>query len=167
MTQAQLLPFFAILFFGTTAALAHRLPEGLTTIELNENTGNIEIVHHLHAHDVEVVLSEIRKDAQWSLDTLEAQAQLALYVEEHFQIIDRSNGKPVKLKLIGAELDKDEILVFQETEGPLPSSLSMRHDALRGTIPEQVNTVNILIDSQIRTLVFAKKDTWKDLQDKE
>jgi len=163
MTRPQLLPFLAVLFFAATAALAHRLPEGLTTIELNENTGNIEIVHHLHAHDVEVALSEILKNPQWSLDTLEAQAQLALYVEKRFHIIDRSNGNPIKLKLIGAELDNDEILVFQETEGPLPSTLSMRHDALRGIIPEQVNTVNILIDSQTRTLVFAKKDTWKDL----
>ncbi|MGK0238756.1 MAG: hypothetical protein ACI92G_002222 [Candidatus Pelagisphaera sp.] len=163
MTRSQFIPFLAVLFFGTTASLAHRLPEGLTTIELNETTGNIEIVHHLHAHDVEIVLSEILKDPQWSLDTLEAQAQLALYVEKHFQIIDRSNGKPVKLKLIGAELDDDEILVFQEAEAPLPSTLAMRHDALREIIPEQINTVNILLGSQVRTLVFAKKDTWKNL----
>ncbi|MDE0767412.1 MAG: hypothetical protein OSB19_03400 [Opitutaceae bacterium] len=163
MTRSQLLPFFAVLFFGTTALLAHRLPEGLTTIELNENTGQIEIVHHLHAHDVEVVLSEILKDPQWSLDTLEARAQLSLYIEKHFHIVDRSNGKPVTLKLIGAEMDNDEILVFQEAEAPLPSTLSMRHDALREIIPEQVNTVNILLGSQTRTLVFAKKDTWKDL----
>jgi hypothetical protein len=67
------------------------------------------------------------------------------------------------LKLIGAELDNDEILVFQEAKAPLPSALSMRHDALREIIPEQVNTVNILLGSQTRTLVFAKKDTWKDL----
>jgi hypothetical protein len=39
----------------------------------------------------------------------------------------------------------------------------MRHDALREIIPEQVNTVNILLGSQVRTLVFAKKDTWKNL----
>lgn len=148
-------------------AWAHRLPEGLTTIELNENTGHIEIVHHLHAHDVEIALSEVLKDPQWSLDTLEARAQLALYVEKHFQIVDRSNGKPIKLKLIGAELENDEILVFQEAKAPLPSSLSMRHDALREIIPEQVNTVNILYGTQTRTLVFARKDTWKTLLDKE
>ena len=144
--------------------MAHRLPEALTTIELNENTDKIEIVHHLHAHDVERALSEILNDSQWSLDTLEARAQLALYVEKHFQIIDRSNGKPVELKLVGAELDGDEILVFQETESPFPSSLDMRHDALREIIPEQVNTLNILIGSQVHTLVFAKKDQGKAVE---
>lgn len=163
MTRSWLLYIFSVLLFGASITLAHRVPEGLTTIELNENTETIEIVHRLHNHDVELALSEILNDPRWSLDTLEARAQLALYVEKRFQIINRSNEKLVELKLIGAELEGDEILVFQEAVNPLPKSLAMRHDALREIIPEQVNTVNILLGSQTRTLVFEKQDKWKEL----
>jgi len=150
--------------FAATTCLAHRVPECMTTIERNPNTGTIEIVHRLHAHDAEQALAAALRKPQLTLDTLEAQAQLALYVEKRFQIVDRASGKPIELKLIGAELDGDDILVFQESNTPLPRSLAMRNDVLRETLPNQVNTVNISLDSQMRTLVFAKEDRWKVLE---
>lgn len=164
MIRSLIIASLLALLFGAGPSFAHRVPEGLTTIARNANTGAIEIVHRLHTHDAERALSELLQKPQLTLDTLEARAQLALYVESRFQIIDHANGEPVKLTLVGAELDGEYVLIFQESATPLPNSLSLRHDALRDVIPNQVNTVNISLDSQLRTLVFAEKDKWKALQ---
>jgi hypothetical protein len=143
--------------------LAHRLPEALTTIERNSNTDTIEIIHRLHLHDAEMALSDKFPDVDLSLDSVTGRAQLALYVETQFQIVDLATREPLKLKLIGAELDGDSVLVYQEFKGALPDNLTIRQDALRENFPNQVNTINISLGSQIRTLIFKDKDSWKTL----
>jgi hypothetical protein len=145
-------------------ALAHRVPESLTTIRANSTTGNIEIVHRLHAHDAEVALSEALQRPRISLDTLEAQAELALYVEQHFQLAEAQTHAPIELRLLGATLEGSYILVFQETAArALPAALAVRNDILRGTFPDQVNRVNLLLGSQMRTLVFKGDQMWQEV----
>ncbi len=155
---------FALLF-ATAPFFAHRKPEALTTIEHNANTGTIEIVHRLHAHDAEQALAKVLHKPQLTLDSIEARAQLALYVEKRFQIVDQASKEPVTLTLIGAEHDGEYALVFQETESPLPNTIALRHDVLRDVFPNQVNTVNLSLNSKIRTLIFTEKDKWKTLQE--
>lgn len=146
------------------AAIAHRVPEGLTTISYNPNTGMTDIVHRLHVHDAELGLAEIMQDAQLTLDSLEMQARFALYVERQFQLVDKASNKTLDLILVGAELEGDYILVYQESAQALPFWLSVRNDVLREVFPDQVNKVNISIGSGLRTLMFSGTDEWKELQ---
>jgi len=142
--------------------LAHRQPEALTTISYNPNTGSTEIVHQLHAHDAEQVLEDnLSQDVRVSIDSVEGQARLALYVEERFELAEQ-NGEPLSdIKLLGAELEGDTLYAYQEYAKALPQTFRIRNDILRDAFPEQVNTVNVHTEAGIRTLVFSGKDKWK------
>lgn len=153
----------ALLLFAQPL-FAHRSPEGITTIERNPNTGTIEVVHRLHLHDAEYTLAQKYPDSNLTLDSLKGKARLALDVESSFQIIDLETEIQLNLVLIGAELEGDYILVFQELAGEFPHKFRMRHDALRETFPEQVNTVNFKRGPKIRTIVFDGDPKWQSLE---
>ena len=146
------------------AAAAHRAPECLTTVRLNPSTENVEVVHRLHVHDAEVALANVLGEPQFSLQTLEAQARLALYVEERFDIVDAATGKAIVLTLVGAKLEGDNVLVFQETGAALPRRVSIRHDVLRDAITTQVNRINVFSGEELRSLSFQGEDAWKELE---
>lgn len=146
-----------------TAAAAHRMPGSLSTIKKNPTTGSIEIIHRLHNHDAEFGVIAVLKDRTITLDTLVGRAQLALYVEERFLVaalIDGVVGAPLELDLIGAELDGEFVLVYQEFKGELPDAIAVRNDILRDVLPEQVNHVNIAVGGEVRTLTFQGDDEW-------
>lgn len=155
-----------LLLAGLTVAntaSAHRMPGSLSTIKKNPNTGSIEVIHRLHNHDAELGLITILNDRSISLEQLVGRARLALYVEERFllaAIEDGSIGAPLVLELIGAELDGEFILVYQEVKGVLPVEITVRNDILRDVFPDQVNHVNIAVDGEVRSLTFQEDDEW-------
>ena len=155
---------FAALLICIAAALpilAHRQPEALTSISFNENTETWEIVHRFHAHDAERAMALLRKETNFDLEDLEDRARFALYVEASFEIRDARTNETVSLSLVGAELDDQDILVFQETQAQLTGNLAIRNNALRELFPRQTNTVNLSNGSTTRTLVFSGEDRWK------
>ncbi len=146
---------------AAASASAHRSKSALTTIERNPVSGRIEIVHSLHWHDAELGLAESTGIARLSLTTVESQARLALYVEERFGLADAKTSQVLPLELVGAEVSGDYVMVYQELAADLPAALAVRHDVLRDVFPEQVNQVNLLQASKVRSLVFTGQDTWK------
>ena len=150
----------ALLLFSVFAN-AHRQPVGLTTIERNDVSGTIEIVHRFHRHDAELALAAITRQPDTLLIDLESQARFALYVAERFVMAAHADDPEIALNLLGAELDGDYILVYQDCANELPVNFAVRNDALRDIYPEQVNHVNIRIGSDRRTLTFAKDDSWR------
>jgi hypothetical protein len=106
-------------------------------------------------------------DLSLSIDHLEGQAQLALYVETRFSVAAIEGdeiGAPLVLDLIGAEVDGDYVLVYQEFSGSLPPNVAVRNDILRDIFPEQINHVNIAINQSVHSLIFKDKDAWKSAQ---
>lgn len=145
------------------AAVADRQPGSLSTVKKSASTGNVEVIHRLHNHDAELGIMAARDDRSLSLDQLLGRAQLALYVEERFllaTIVDGEIGAPLDLQLIGAELEGEYVLVYQEYSGPLPAELAVRNDILRDVFPEQINHVNIALGGNVRSLTFKDKDRW-------
>lgn len=143
--------------------LADRQPGSLTTIKRGVTSGNIEIIHRLHNHDAELGVITVLKDRRLSIDQLVGRAQLALYVEERFTLATTEGGSigtPLELELIGAELDGEFVLVYQEFKGEMPAQIAVRNDILRDVFPEQVNHVNIALGSGVRSLTFKAKDRW-------
>ena len=143
--------------------LAHRQPEALTTISCNPNTGSTEIVHQLHVHDAEQVLEELPENRRTSIDSLEGQARLALYIEERFKLADQNGDPLANVKVLGAELEGDTLYAYQEYAKTLPQTIRIRNDILRDILPSQVNTVNILTEAGVRTLVFSGEDNCKSV----
>ncbi len=150
----------AALLLASSTAFAHRTPASLTTIEANPNTNAIEIVHRIHMHDAEYALKQSSADPEDSVDTLKGQARIALLVESAFQIVDSATGKPVPLTLVGAQVERDSLLVFQEREGALPKKLKIRNETFREIFPNQVNTVTILLGETDQSLVFDGSKEW-------
>ena len=142
---------------------AHRMPGSLSTVKLNPSTGTTEIIHRLHNHDAEFGVIASMNDRTISLDTLIGRAHLSLYVEERFLLAtveDGVVGAPLDIELIGAELDGEFVLVYQELRGELPAMIAVRNDILRDALPEQVNHVNISVGNDVRTLRFEGDDEW-------
>lgn len=144
-------------------AHADRQPGSLSTVKLSASSQNIEIIHRLHNHDAELGVIVAMNDRSLSIDQLVGRAQLALYVEERFTIAavdDAKIGAPLNLKLIGAEVDGEFILVYQEYTGTLPKRVAVKNDILRDVFPEQVNHVNIALNGKVRSLTFKDDDRW-------
>lgn len=143
---------------------ADRQPGSLSTIKTSPTTGNIEVIHRLHNHDAELGVIAVHGDRSQTLDKLEGRARLALYIEERFivaSVTDDGIGPPIALELVGAELDGDYVLVYQEFEGSLPARIAIRNDILRDVFPEQINHVNISTGGKVRSLTFKSDDKWQ------
>ncbi|NOX70141.1 MAG: hypothetical protein GXP15_13215 [Gammaproteobacteria bacterium] len=140
------------------SAFAHRAPGSLTTIKWNATSGRTEIVHRLHSHDAELGVGDVLKRVDLSAIDLAGRAYIALYVEERFRMAD-ANGE-LELSLVGAILEGDHILVYQEYAGRLPHTVRIRDDILRDAYPAQVNQVNIEDGDATHSLVFANDDEW-------
>ena len=148
------------------AAMAHRAKAALTIVRLNRGRGVLEVEHTLHAHDAEIALNVMEKVATPDLSQLEDRARLALYVDARFRL-SPPGGQELLLKVLGAELDGDEVRVYQEV--PMtraPDRLRVRNMILRDVFAVQINQVNFDIDAgpdRIRTLTFLGGDGEKEV----
>jgi hypothetical protein len=152
--------------FVAVVADAHRMPGSISTVKRSASGESIEIIHRLHAHDAELGLATVQSDSRFSLETLVSRAQLALYVEERFTLAGYADGKPgdkLALELLGAELDGEFVLVYQEYAGELPAALAMRNDILRDVFPEQINHINVASGGEVHSVTFSGDDEWQVL----
>ena len=149
-----------------TQAFAHRMPGSISTVKRSAAGDSIEIIHRLHSHDAELAVAAVLGEGRVSLENLVGRAQLALYVEERFfiaRLIDGRPGDKLALELVGAELDGDFVLVYQQFTGEFPAGLAIRDDILRDVFPEQVNHVNIALGGEVRSVTFNGDDEWRTL----
>lgn len=147
-------------------ARAHRAKAALTLVRLNRAGGVLEVEHTLHAHDAEMALNQIVKMPTPDLSQLEDRARLALYVEARFALT-LPDGPSLALKLLGAELDGEEVRVYQEIAlATPPDRLSVRNMILRDVFPVQINQVNFDLygdPARMRSLTFLGGDGEKDV----
>ena len=157
----------AVTIFVTAFAFAHRMPGSLSTIKTNAETGIIEIIHRLHIHDAELGMVVLTGERDLTLDQLDGRARLALYVEEQFSIapvIDGEIGSRLPLELIGAELDGEFVLVYQQYDGTLPADIAISDTILSDVFPGQINHVNVATGDEIRSLTFGEDAGWLTLR---
>lgn len=149
-----------------TQGFAHRMPGSISTVKRSATGDNIEIIHRLHSHDAELAVAAVLGEGRISLENLVGRAQLALYVEERFFIARLSDGRAgekLALELVGAELDGEFVLVYQQFTGDFPAGLAIRDDILRDVFPEQVNHVNVATGGEVRSVTFSGDDEWRTL----
>ena len=78
-------------------------------------------------------------------------------------VVDGRPGGRLALELIGAELDGEFVLVYQEFSGELPAALAIRDDILREVFPDQINHVNVATGGEVRSVTFSDDDEWHTL----
>ena len=141
----------------TVSAFAHREPGILTTIEWNNSIERTEIIHRIHTHDAELGVAMVDNLPLLSVGNTEGMARIALYVENHFSILSEEGS--LDIELVGAELIGDYIFVYQEWIDPLSTNIFIKNEILREIYPLQINQVNIISGSNIRTLIFTENET--------
>lgn len=163
MPRARAHPVVLLLLLcAALPAAAHRAPGSLSTIEFNAHTGMLEIVHRLHLHDAELGVASVLRDPGLSMSKLESRARVALYVEERFRIM--IGEAELGLRIVGAEISGDYLMVYQERNGPLPAVVRIRDDILRDAFQGQINQVNITDGDVVRTLTFSANDEWHSFE---
>lgn len=140
----------------TVSAFAHREPGILTTIEWNNSIERTEIIHRIHTHDAELGVAMVDNLPLLSVGNTEGMARIALYVENHFSILNEEGS--LDIELVGAELIGDYIFVYQEWIDPLSTNIFIKNEILREIYPLQINQVNIISEGNIRTLTFTEKE---------
>lgn len=106
-----------VLISVSSLAFAHRGHGSWT--EMDWVNDRFEITHQIHLADAIRLLEAMRVEAP--IDSMEALALLALYVEARFAM--HRDGAPVLLDTLGAEIDDDFLYVFQEWVTPLPETM--------------------------------------------
>lgn len=159
------LPALAIIS-GPHKALAHRLTTTETRVDIDVETGRVEVTHTLHIHDAEIALAKAGIIDSPDLVSLKERAQMALYIDETFKLFQ--NDAPVELTLLGAELDKRNVLIFQEGLVSLPfvlplGKVSVMAEMMRSFVPHQINNVDVAINGSVTSLQFRGADGTKKL----
>lgn len=137
---------------------AHGLESALTTIEYNERTNLVEVVHRISSHDLESTLEryfEADVDLAYSERT---DRILEEYLKFTFSI-NKSDGGVVPLTWIGSEQDGDTIWIYQETNGiENAESIRIRNIILMNDSTSRLNTVNVFLNNIEETLIFRGGD---------
>ncbi|MEM8548324.1 MAG: DUF6702 family protein [Pseudomonadota bacterium] len=145
------------LLLVAAAANAHRVPGAVSTLVLVPGTGEVEITHRLPAHDAITLLAP-----GIGIDSVDGLAAISLHVTDRFAV--RLDGEPVTLDYIGAEVDGDDILIYQVfacTETPQVLATKVSFFDSSGTIP----TNQVVWQSAGRTLSISSvpADGWQEL----
>ena len=152
----RVIPVITLLM--TSLCFAHQQKVALTDILYNERTGNLEIAHRISLHDAEHALHELTESRADLTKSPEAQAAFAKYVAQRFELTSKDKTN-LKLTLVGQEIERGYLWIYQETKIPKPTdpSFFITNTFLQEIIKGQVNTVNIRKGAQVATLTFKAK----------
>ena len=144
---------------GVRSAAAHRANAAVTTIEWNERTGNLEIIHRLHAHDAQVAVSDVMGVHPPDLTELKPRAALALYVSRDFSM-QNADGRRLRQEIVGAELQGNYVYVYQEVAlEKAPECLLITNGIMLDVFRKQINTVNFKTPHGVRSAEFSEGAT--------
>ncbi|TAA41765.1 MULTISPECIES: DUF6702 family protein [Corallincola] len=149
--------FIALLLGFTSTTVAHTYHATLTDMVVNQQTGQLEVIHRFFADDVAKVLSAESKQTIRFDDALTSE-QVSLirsYVENHFKLYDGNNNEKALL-WVGTELDTHYLFIYQEVAAPTSfAGYQLQNSLLFGHLHQQVNTVNIRLSEALSSLVFT------------
>jgi hypothetical protein len=153
-----------LLLVGCCGQLAaHELKTALSKVLFNSRSGNIEVMHRFYVHDAEHGVKQLFEKNADLLNSEQTQQLFNQYVSEHFAMTLLS-GEPVKLTLLGGQLDGRFYWVYQEASIPADvTGLRVQQSALQSLWPAQLNTVNIEGRGGVKTLSFDSNTDWQQL----
>lgn len=124
-------------------AFAHRSHVTLTRVTPNARTGRWEFVTAIHYHDALRLLAVrgVRDDVQPA--SVEGRARLALEVERGFRWL-APTGERLQPSTVGAELEGDNVYVYQELPTPTATGrYAVEATLMQDVFPDQVNNISL------------------------
>jgi hypothetical protein len=156
MKQKLIVLLACILLCGRLSA--HRELESLTTLTWNPRSEVVEVIHQIHQHDAQEVLNNLPgldKETR-DLGSVSGRAHIALEVEKAFSI--NEGGKQTDIQLVGATLDADFILVFQEFAFEDQEEITMRFTLFKNIFEDYISRVTVLLSGLNRTVFFNRQN---------
>lgn len=131
----------AVMFGAIPQAEAHRSHVTLTRIAINERSGQWEIVHAIHYHDALRLLATLGVRDNVQPSSIEGRARIALEVEKTFRW-STSDGRPLTPITAGAELEGDNLMVYQEMVVPAAGArIVVESSFMHNVFADQVNQI--------------------------
>lgn len=142
--------------------LAHRAHVTLTRLSANPTTRRWEWSHSIHFHDAAVALRRLAPGKGLQPVDAAGQARLMLEIEQRFRWITPS-GKWLQPQAVGAELQGDGLVLYQDCENPQETgTYAVECTLLHDVFEQQRNTVSIeLMSPPLRRQLDAKTRTGK------
>ncbi|MGI9106625.1 MAG: DUF6702 family protein [Pyrinomonadaceae bacterium] len=145
------------------AASAHKFHTSFAEAEYNARERSLEVTLRTFPDDLENILSK-RSGKRVSLDRKrEAEPLLTAYLQETFQLKD-AQGKTVKLTWVGMDAGVDSVWLYFEAR--LPGGFAgaqLRNQFLFDLFDDQVNLVNVKVDTKKQSLSFKPGDNFQSL----
>lgn len=158
--RRRLLSAFALSSLGALlprVALAHRAHVTLTRLSESPSNQRWEWSHSIHFHDAAVALRRLAPGKGLQPVDAAGQARLMLEIEQRFRWITPS-GKLLQLQAVGAELQGDGLVLYQDCENPRETgSYTVECSLLQDVFEQQRNTISIeLMKPPLRRQLDAK-----------
>lgn len=144
------------LTLGSSAAFAHRTHVSLTRVTINTRTQHWEVIHAVHYHDALKLLAArgVSDDVQPA--SVAGRARIALEVERSF-FWRTADGRLLQPLTVGAELEGDNVLVYQELQPPpTPTKVSLESTFLHEVFDDQVNNISLEFEKPFVVLKLSK-----------
>ena len=134
-------------------AAAHRVHAGVTEIAISANTGELQISHRVHAHDlIEAMGAEVADEEVWFASP-EGVAAIGAYVAAGFRL-GEGDGRLIEPVYVGAELDGELAWIYFVAPAPAETdAFVVDNDLLADAFEDQMMMTNIIMDSLVRTAV--------------
>lgn len=137
---------------------AHQLKEALTTIEVNERTGLVEVIHRFWLHDAEHALGSLGGLTGDLRREEPLQEAFARYVARQFVLAD-AERQPLDVALLGVELEGSFIWVYQEMDAARFEDIAwIGHGTMQEVWSDQLNQVNVKRPTGTRSLYLRAGD---------
>ena len=150
--------FLVVLFVGagaiTVPASAHQQKAAIIQILFNERSDSLEVAHRFYLHDGEEAVRLLYGPDADIIHNEATRLKFARHVVDQFSLWNESD-ESIELDLLGYEIDGNFLWIYQEAPGALDQPmLAVKHEALRGIWPDQINTVNVEGKGPLQTLIF-------------
>lgn len=144
------------------ACLPHKFHASITELEVNPETGKIEVVMRLFTDDLESALGK-RLGRPVVIDRDDLSGEVLAYARDVFRIED-GKGQLLTLNWVGMEVQVKNTFVYLELDQPAAlEGMTLVQRVFCELFNDQVNTVNHKHGDRHGTLIFKSGDKSKAL----
>jgi hypothetical protein len=144
----------------------HEFYVSLTEIHYNSNNERLEVSMRLFPDDLDRALFErngIQTQLATKLEHERADSLLKAYLLEGFSL--QADRQEILFQYLGKEAESDAIWCYLESEPlPVPRELSIRNELLTEVFTDQVNIVQVYVDTWNKGLLLNRNQIRGDLQ---
>ena len=164
MSRISMLIATGMMVAGTIAPRLHPGHESFAEIELNRQTGNLQVALCVWPEDLESALRKFSRTAV-SLDDADVDKTLVAYLKKRFIVRAQCDGAPLEIRWVGKELGlKKTWLYFEVLAAADGATLRLEHRVLLAEVDQQQNYVTFRDEDARTAMLFDHEHPIRDLR---